>query len=138
MNRQELQVLADLRVEDARVLLEGGRFSAAYYLLGYAVECALKACIAKKVKEHDFPDKQLALDSYSHDLEQLLRISGVAPAFDSKARSDRSLQRNWITVKDWTEAARYDHNVTEVEGEELLNAITNPRNGVLTWLKTVW
>jgi HEPN domain-containing protein len=30
------------------VLLEAGLYAGAYYLAGYAVECALKACIAKK------------------------------------------------------------------------------------------
>ncbi len=77
MNKSDLQTLTDTRVTDAKLLLDAGRFPAAYYLLGYAVECALKACIAKQIKEHDFPDKQLVLDSYTHNLEQLLRISGV-------------------------------------------------------------
>jgi len=73
----------------------------------------LKACIAKQIKEHDFPDKQLVLDSYTHNLEQLLRISGVKPQFDSRMKADKALEVNWTTVKDWTEAARYDNNVPE-------------------------
>jgi len=101
VNREDLQALADLRAVDAKVLLDGARFSAAYYLLGYAVESALKACVAKQIKQHDFPDKRLVLDSYTHDLQQLLRISGVNEV-------------NWTTVKDWNEGARYDSNVPEV------------------------
>jgi hypothetical protein len=50
MNRRDLQTLADLRVTDGEKLVDAGRFSAAYYLLGYAVECALKACIAKQIR----------------------------------------------------------------------------------------
>lgn len=138
MNRRDLQILADLRIVDAKILIDGSRFSGAYYLLGYAVECALKACIAKQIKEHDFPDKQLVLDSYTHNLEKLLRISGVKLMFDSLIKTNQSFEVNWNIVKDWTEGSRYDNNVSEVKARDLLNAVTDGTDGVLTWLKTVW
>ena len=47
MNRTDLQNLANERLEDANALLASGRFGAAYYIVGYAAECGLKACIAK-------------------------------------------------------------------------------------------
>lgn len=138
MNRKDLQILAELRLDDAKILLDAGRFAGAYYLLGYAVECALKACITKQIKEHDFPDKQLILDSYTHNLEQLLRISGVKSQLDLRMTGDKAFEVNWTTVKDWTEAARYDNNVPEVRARDLLNAVADATSGVLTWLKTVW
>ena len=45
---------------------------------------------------------------------------------------------DWTTVKDWTEAARYDNNISAGEARELLKAVTDAESGVLTWLKTVW
>ena len=39
MNRSDLQKIADIRVADAKLLLDAGRFEGAYYLIGYAVEC---------------------------------------------------------------------------------------------------
>ena len=51
LNRDNLQRVSDLRAEEARLLLDNGHYPGAYYLLGYAVECALKACIAKQVRE---------------------------------------------------------------------------------------
>jgi len=39
-------------------LLRLGLFDGAYYLAGYAVECALKACIAKGTQRFEFPDKR--------------------------------------------------------------------------------
>lgn len=138
MNRSDLQILADLRIVDAKILLDESRFSGAYYLLGYAVECALKACIAKQIKEHDFPDKQLVFDSYTHNLEKLLRISGAKHMFDSLIKTNQFFEVNWNIVKDWTEGSRYDNNVSEVKARDLLNAVTDETNGVLTWLKTVW
>lgn len=45
MNRTYLQALAKERVKDAKSLLGRKRWSAAYYLAGYAVEVGLKACV---------------------------------------------------------------------------------------------
>jgi hypothetical protein len=66
MNRNELQKISRLRVKEAKVLLDNGYAPGAYCLMGYAVECVLKACIAKKTKRYDCPDhKQVQVASYS-------------------------------------------------------------------------
>ena len=57
MNRSDLQLLSEGRVEDAEALLEAGRWAAAYYLLGYAVECGLKACAARQLRQDEVPQK---------------------------------------------------------------------------------
>jgi len=51
------------------VLFAAGRFSGAYYLAGYTVECGLKACVAKLTTPESFPDKELANAVYTHDLK---------------------------------------------------------------------
>jgi hypothetical protein len=56
VTRADFQRLANDRIADARALLAAKRWSAAYYLAGYAVEAALKACIAKLMKAEEFPD----------------------------------------------------------------------------------
>jgi len=50
VNRAELRQLAEDRILDAEHLLAAGRWSGAYYLAGYAVECGLKACIMARVE----------------------------------------------------------------------------------------
>ena len=47
LSRKELQALSGIRLREARALARLGMNDGAYYLAGYAVECALKACIAK-------------------------------------------------------------------------------------------
>jgi hypothetical protein len=47
MNRNHFRQLAEVRIEEALVLFAQGLYDGAYYLAGYAVECGLKACIAK-------------------------------------------------------------------------------------------
>jgi HEPN domain-containing protein len=79
VTRKELQKLAGLRLREAEVLLENGCPDGAYYLAGYAVECALKACIARKTVRHEFPDLSRARES-SHDLAELLRVAGLTDA----------------------------------------------------------
>lgn len=50
MNRIELQQLASDRILDAEALLAARRWSGAYYLGGYAVECGLKSCVLAYVE----------------------------------------------------------------------------------------
>ena len=50
-------LLANARVADAEALLQSRRWAAAYYLLGYAVECGLKACAARQFQQDEVPDK---------------------------------------------------------------------------------
>ncbi|HYI10667.1 MAG TPA: DNA-binding protein [Thermoanaerobaculia bacterium] len=138
MNRSDLQKLTDLRLEDAKVLLDASRFEAAYYLLGYAVECALKSCIAKQIREFDFPDKKLVNDSYVHDLKKLLNISGIERFHDAEMSRNRAFATNWGIVKDWSENTRYQVTTAESLVRDFFAAVTEPPDGVITWLKKYW
>jgi HEPN domain-containing protein len=137
VNRAELQRLAKERINDARVLLAAGRWSGAYYVAGYAVECALKACIAKLMKSEEFPDKKFAEKCWTHNLAQLLDLATLKGDFDAAQATDSALRENWNTVKDWTEDSRYARS-TKAEAENLYAAITDQKHGVLSWLKLRW
>jgi hypothetical protein len=89
VNKKILQALAEARVADGRTLLHARRFDAAYYLAGYAIECALKACIAKKTKRHDFPDKDFAIKTHTHKLEKLAELAGLMKQLHATAVSPR-------------------------------------------------
>lgn len=138
MNRAELQQLTDMRLEDASVLLAASRVQAAFYLLGYAVECALKSCVAKQIREFDFPDRKLVNDSYVHNPSQLLNISGVKQLHDAEMASNRAFATNWGIVKDWSENSRYQVSVAEPVVRDFFAAVTDPRDGVIPWLKRHW
>ena len=51
MDKKHLQDLAKTRLNDSRALLGRKRWSGAYYLSGYAIECGLKACLLKHLGE---------------------------------------------------------------------------------------
>lgn len=138
MNRTDLQSLSILRLEEAKVLLDHGRFEGAYYLAGYAVECGLKACIARQTKEHDFPDKELVNQSYTHDLGKLVRVAGLPERLAEESNRDAEFAKNWGIVKDWGESFRYTPQIPEREAVDLYQAIADPKHGVFEWLKKCW
>jgi len=138
MNRTDLQTIAEIRVQEATALRDQGHRQGAYYLLGYAVECALKACIAKQIREHDFPDKRLIQGSYTHDLKELLNLSGLKGNFKVEVGRNKAFSVNWEIVEGWNEAFRYRTNVEEMIVNDFFAAVLDGSNGVLPWLKRWW
>jgi len=138
MNRRTFQQLADERILDATVLLEHRRYSAAYYLAGYAVECALKACIAKQTKRYDFPPRRSHIeDIYTHDLRRLVKAAGLDKARIALEAQDIEFSNNWNTVILWTEQSRYNTS-TRDEVRRLLRAVADEDHGVLQWVRRSW
>ena len=114
MNRRNLQRLSDIRLSEAKVLLDNEYYSGAYYLLGYSVECALKACIAKQVQRHDFPSRPTVIDSYTHYLRLLLKVSDLELDLLEELIKNPALDRNWTMVRDWTVDSLYEYEIAEV------------------------
>ncbi len=136
LNRSTLQRLAESRLEDAKVLLGQQRYDAAFYLSGYAVECGLKACVAKQTQLFDFPDKGRVNKSWTHDLHTLAGLSKLPEALDFA--NDKDLEKNWSLVSaTWSEESRYE-NHSQIEAENLYNAIAEPNHGVFQWLQKYW
>jgi hypothetical protein len=106
-DRKLLQEVAKLRLDEAKLLMRERLFSGAYYVAGYAVECALKAKIATQFKANEIPDKSLVNNIYTHDLEALLRLSGLQVELETTRQNDPRLYNRWLIVKNWTEQARY-------------------------------
>jgi HEPN domain-containing protein len=138
MNRGEFKRLAELRLREAEALLRARHFSGAYYLGGYAIECALKACIAKKTRRYDFPEPPNAVrECYSHDLIQLVRVAGLNSELEKGKSSDPKFEEYWRIVTGWSEQSRYEFT-SENLARDLLEAISDPNHGVLQWVTSLW
>lgn len=137
MNRDQLQQIAKLRLAEAKLLLDAYHNSGAYYLVGYAVECGLKACIAKQTKRYDFPEKKFINDVYSHDLNRLVIAAGLQLKLSEEIKRDPAFEVNWAVVKDWKAESRYQE-WTELEAKNLYDAVANRRHGIFRWLKQHW
>lgn len=129
--------MAEERLDDARILFEAMRFNAAYYLVGYVIECALKACIAAYFKEGDVPEKGFVDKFYRHDLNGLRDTAGLKLVFEDLMQKDKEFDRNWGTVKDWTEASRYGFR-SEKEARDMIAAVSDPEHGVFHCIRRYW
>lgn len=140
MTKAEWQRIAEERVRDAAVLLSARRWSAAYYLAGYAVECGLKACVViyvKKNAEVIFREKKYSERCWTHDIEELVKLAGLRAERDADASANPAFLKSWQIVKDWSEITRYERR-TKLEAEKLYQAVTHTTDGVLPWIKNHW
>jgi hypothetical protein len=135
--------MAEERIKDAKVLLDGGRWEFAYYAAGYAVECGLKSCMlarmihtgwifeekwdAKQCRDHEF-GKLVALAALNDELNNDLRASAAAGG---------EFAVNWNAAKEWNVTSRYEAK-TEAEAKKLYAAIADEPHGVLRWIRKHW
>jgi hypothetical protein len=136
ITRGEFQDLAHLRLKEAEALFGAGLHEGAMYLGGHAVVFGLKACICRLLGVEAYPDIGRFRPAYVvHDLEHLLLLSGL----DTSLHSEVEVQANWTTVVGWTPERRYRITGTsEGQTREFLDAIRDPTNGVLAWMKKHW
>lgn len=137
MNRKELQALANIRMREARALYKAGEFSGAYYLIGYAVECGLKACIEKKFKRHDFPDKKVAIGAHTHKLSDLCSLADLNSPRLLLEQADPLFRKNWNLTTGWSEESRYKVLDKRTCGD-LMDATMERSHGVMPWIKRHW
>jgi hypothetical protein len=140
MTRIEWQQLAERWLVDARRLLDDHRWSAAYYLAGYAVECGLKSCVLVRIAaspEVIFDDRKYSEKCWTHSLLELVRLADLEAARAADSVANKALGQNWMVVKDWSEIARYK-TTSHQKAKKLYDAITDNTNGVMQWIKIRW
>ncbi len=125
-----------MRAKEAEVLAKNGNEEGAYYLGGFAIECALKACIAKKIKRYDFPlSARDANKVYTHDLNELLKLAELESYLDKEMKGNRALTASWTVVKNWKVESRYE--TSGLNGADMVAAV-NSTDGVLSWIRRRW
>jgi len=78
------------------------------------------------------------MNSYTHDLTKLIGLAGLRSDLQSRISSVPDFAINWAIVKDWSVQERYTVSVEPEQAENLISAINDNKNGVLTWLRTSW
>jgi len=139
VNRAEARHLAEEWVLDASVLLAAGRWHAAYYLAGYAIECGLKACVLARIERTGiiFEDKKFAERCFTHKIDELVFAADLQAERAKATGANPALDLNWTIVKDWNVDIRY-RGKTELEARKLYKAVTDPNDGVLPWIMVRW
>lgn len=105
LERVELESIAEARVQDAEALYEAGRYDGAIYLCGYGIEVALKARICRTLGWSGYPSTKSEFQNYqsfrTHDLDVLLRLSGLEVKVKTRFLAD------WSIVAAWDPEIRY-------------------------------
>ena len=143
MNRADWQQVAEDKLLAVNALLAASQWASAYYLAGYAIECGLKSCILARIA--GFPEvifevktgKTYSKDCWTHDVETLVGLAGIKPDLDAAVATAPALATHWKVVGEWSELTRYERK-TELEARNLYNAITDPVNGVMQWIRVRW
>ena len=133
-DRATFQQLAELRLAEAKLLLENGLPSGAYYLAGYAVECALKAVIAAGFRANEIPDKSRVNSVYTHNLKDLLSLAGLKSPLEEEMSQSPDLRESWATISKWSEHARYE-TCSPDAAATMLEAVGAADKGLLQWLQ---
>lgn len=138
-DRTTFQRLAELRLTEATLLVRNGHPSGAYYLAGYAIECALKAHIAARFRANQIPNRKFVNDIYDHDLKKLVRLAGLESQLDRARESDLTFGQRWTIVEGWTEQSRYEI-WTDEAASAMIDAVagTSEEEGVFRWLIRRW
>jgi hypothetical protein len=138
-DRTTFQRLAKLRLDEAKILVREREYSGAYYIAGYAIECALKARIAAQFRENEIPDKNVVNKVYTHDPTDLVRLSGLESELNAALRADSNLDRRWSIVQNWNEQARYAI-WTEQQAASMIDAVDGDdrTGGLFQWLSARW
>ena len=139
MNRADYQRICRARLREANALFAAREYSGAYYLAGYVVECALKACICKNagIKRYEFLERFKTENYYTHNAEKLIKTADLEADYEAEKKINLLFKANWDTVLIWSEESRYTTRKKK-DAEELIDAIQNPMNGVLQWLERYW
>ena len=136
--RNQLKELALLRLREAEGLFELDLFDGAKYLSGYVIELALKARICRVLDVEEYPATgDLGRVYATHDLDRLLTLSGLRRKL---TLGNKAVYDNWSFAAPWKPEQRYEpaNSVSRRDAEDVLNAIRNRTNGVLTWIKRFW
>lgn len=137
--KAELRKISNTRLEEVRVLCNNKLYDGAKYLSGYIIETALKARICK-ILDSDYPETGEISKSYlTHNFDTLVKLSGLQKKLDD-ALVNVNFKTNWSLVTSWAETYRYKPigTSTQREIEDIINALEDRTNGVLTWIKRRW
>ena len=113
-------------------------YPASYYIVGYAVECGLKACIARRFHANAIPERKLVNSVYTHLLENLVGAAELTVELHLEREADADFEAYWGLVKDWRSDSRYRVRLAPQEAKDLYEAVADTGHGVFQWLRRHW
>ncbi len=137
---EDLKLIADTRLKEAKALQSSRLYDGAAYICGYVVEAALKARICKNLKINEYPDDGKDKDIFStHNFDRLLLLSGLQNRINLANKRNKKLIENWSLLTKWKPDRRYKlGEYKKQDVDDLILALEAPRYGFFTWIKKIW
>ena len=138
--RNELKKISRTRFKEVKVLHSNRLFDGAKYLSGYVVETALKARICR-ILNSDYPETgEIARSFLTHKFDNLVKLAGLQNTLDNELNANVNFKTNWSLVTSWTESFRYKPIGTssQTDVQDIIIAIEDTNDGILTWIKRRW
>ena len=138
-NYRELKEIAKSRLRASKILLDHKDFDGAVYIMGYALECCLKAIICKRLNLAQYPDKSGSRDKdnifKTHKFDILLTLCGLENDFSLSSAPPRR-SGNWSEVTKWNTELRYEPigSRNEAEAKRMYEALVESPDGIITWI----
>ena len=116
--REDFKNIAKKRLKTAEILMANEEWGMAVYMMGFVLECVLKASACKALKLTAYPEeikkiKNQSIVNYfrTHDFDMLLVVSGTSDIFDlfsgEGASSWSGFTQEYTKIGRWTDI-RYD------------------------------
>jgi HEPN domain len=137
ITRADFKKLAEIRLKDAKSLLEKRRYDGAYYLCGYVVECGLKACVARRLRQYQYPDLSFVKAIYTHNLRDLVKHAELTVELENTLKTDKQFAVYWSVLLLWSEQSRYNR-YGRGDAWAIYDAVADENHGVLQWIKRYW
>jgi len=142
---KDFKIISKTRLKTVQILIDGKDWDGSAYMMGYVLECALKAVICKTLHLISYPEytRNAKVDNYfmTHQFDQLLTPSGMENIFSARGKKD--IFRNWSEFTqeyqgDWT-AMRYNidrqKQFDEIKVKKMYNNLTGKPYGIITVIK---
>ena len=139
---EEIMKIADSRLEEAKILLDKGKYNGAFYLAGYSVELYLKAKICINFGVPDLFSKkktnktrgEIRSAVFTHNLLALLIYSGLITKYEKYKKDNPKMG---VTIhfifSQWNEEERYRSD-TSIQPKQIIKIINNLEEFLL-WMK---
>jgi hypothetical protein len=136
-SKKELKAISLMRLKEAKTLYNNQLYDGALYLSGYVIEIALKARICKLL-DIDYPEKETSFKTHNFDL--LVNLAGLRKTLDHKLGIDIDFKANWSIATAWKPEFRYKPigASTPIQVQDVITALDDKKNGILTWIKKKW
>ncbi len=139
-SHSDLKRISKIRLKTVDVLMKANDWDAAAYMMGYVLECALKAAICKTLHLSIYPDKsksnKISQFFRTHEFDVLLTLSGMEDLFGFSGAGFTSWSGFTQEYKgSWTEM-KYDiGSWDETKVRRVYTNLTAKKTGILSFVE---